>query len=155
MITIDYLKHQSDSIAELADIWHEVLGQIWIPEVPILRVKEKLQNHLNTEQLPLTLVANYENKPVGMCSLRVTDGIRPELTPWLGSLVVSPNYQNQGIAKQLIEKIKEKASELGFKTLYLFAFDPTIPEYYSRLGWCKIGMDEFKEHPVTVMEISL
>jgi N-acetylglutamate synthase-like GNAT family acetyltransferase len=155
MITIDYLKYQSDSIAELADIWHEVLGQIWIPDVPISRVKENLQNHLNTEQLPLTLVANHENKPVGMCSLRVTDGIRPELTPWLGSLVVSPNYQNQGIAKQLIEKIKEKARELGFKTLYLFAFDPTIPEYYIRLGWCKIDMDEFKGHPVTIMATSL
>lgn len=155
MITINYLKHQPDSIPELADIWHEVLGQIWVPDVPISRVKENLQNHLNTEQLPLTLVANYENQPVGMCSLRVNDGIRHELTPWLGSLVVSPKYQNQGIAKQLIEKIKEKARQLGFKTLYLFAFDPTIPEYYSRLGWCKIDMDEFKGHPVTVMGTSL
>lgn len=44
---------------------------------------------------------------------------------------------------------------LGFKNLYLFAFDPTIPEYYSRLGWRTIGMDEFKGHPVTVMGIML
>ncbi|HAT8893447.1 TPA: GNAT family N-acetyltransferase [Legionella pneumophila] len=155
MITIDYLKHHSDCIPELAKIWHEVLGQIWVPDVSISRVEENLRNHLNTEQLPLTLVALHEDKPVGMCSLRVNDGIRPELTPWLGSLVVSPTHQKQGIARQIINRTKQEAQILGFKNLYLFAFDPTIPEYYGLLGWCTIGMDEFKGHPVTVMEIML
>ncbi|MFO8671963.1 GNAT family N-acetyltransferase [Legionella pneumophila serogroup 1] len=155
MITIDYLKHHSDSIPELAKIWHKVLGQIWIPDVPITRVEENLHNHLNSEQLPLTFVAFHEDKAVGMCSLRANDGIRSELTPWLGSLVVSEAYQKQGIARMLIDKIKEKAQQMNFKMLYLFAFDPTIPEYYSRLGWNKIGMDECKGHPVTVMEIML
>jgi hypothetical protein len=37
----------------------------------------------------------------------------------------------------------------------LFAFDPAVPKYYERLGWKKIGMDEFKSHPVTVMELEL
>lgn len=155
MITISYLKHHSESISKLARIWHEELGQIWVPDVPIARVEENLQNHLNTEKLPLTFVALNENQPVGMCSLRITDGILPELTPWLGSLVVSKSHQKQGIARQLIDKTKVKAKELYFKKLYLFAFDLTIPEYYSRLGWSKIGMDEFKGHPVTVMEIML
>ncbi|HAT4486922.1 TPA: GNAT family N-acetyltransferase [Legionella pneumophila] len=155
MITIDYLKHHSHSIPELAKIWHEVLGKIWVPDVPISRVEENLSNHLNTEQLPLTFVAFHYGKPVGMCSLRANDGIRPELTPWLGSLVVSPIHQKQGIAKQLINRTKEEAQRLGFINLYLFAFDPSIPEYYSCLGWCTIGMDEFKGHPVTVMEIML
>lgn len=155
MRTIAYLKHHAECIPELAKIWHEELGQIWIPDVPISRVKDNLHDHLNTKQLPLTFVAFDEQKPVGMCSLRVNDGIRPELTPWLGSLVVSKAYQKQGIATQLISKTKEKAQTLGFKNLYLFALDPTIPEYYTRLGWRKIGMDKFKEHSVTVMEIIL
>lgn len=155
MLIIDYLKHHPGSILPLARIWHEVLGQIWVPDVPISRVEENLRNHLNTEQLPLTFVAFHENKPVGMCSLRVNDGIRPELTPWLGSLVVSADYQKQGIAQMLIDQTKQKAQQMGFKTIYLFAFDRTIPEYYTRLGWNKIGMDEFRSHPVTVMEIML
>lgn len=155
MVTIDYLKHHSDCIPELAKIWHEVLGKIWVPDVSISRVEENLRNHLNTEQLPFTFVAFNEDKLVGMCSLRANDGIRPELTPWLGSLVISPTHQKQGIARQLINRTKEEAQRLEFKNLYLFAFDPTIPEYYCRLGWCPIGMDEFKGHPVTVMEIML
>ena len=28
---------------------------------------------------------------VGMCSLSESSGIRPDLTPWLGSLVVHPS----------------------------------------------------------------
>jgi len=69
--------------------------------------------------------------------------------------VVDPKYQNQGIGRQLIEVVKDKAKQLDFQKLYLFALGPKIPDYYSRLGWVKIGMDEFKGHPVTVMEIDL
>lgn len=155
MVTIEYLKHHSNCIPELARIWHEGLGKVWVPDVPISRVEENLRNHLNTEQLPITFVAFDKHKPVGMCSLRTNDGICPERTPWLGSLVVSKEYQKQGIARQLIDKIKEKAQTMDFKNLYLFAFDPTIAEYYCRLGWHKMGMNTFKEHPVTVMEIIL
>ncbi len=90
-----------------------------------------------------------------MCSLRENDGIRPDLMPWLGSLVVDPNYQKQGIGKQLIDATKEKAKQLGFKQLFLFALDPLIPNYYQTLGWQTIGMDQFKGNPVTVMEIGL
>ena len=75
--------------------------------------------------------------------------------PWLASLVVDPKYQKQGIAKMLIDTTLQKTKNLGFQKLYLFAFDPTIPNYYSRLGWGKIGVDEFNSHPVTVMEINL
>ena len=74
MITIAYLKHHSDCIPDLAKIWYEVLGKIWVPDVPISRVEENLRNHLNIEQLPLTVVAFDEDKPVGMCSLRANDG---------------------------------------------------------------------------------
>jgi predicted N-acetyltransferase YhbS len=155
MITIDLLKNHQDSIRRLALIWHEVLGKIWVPDVPIERVIQKYDSHLNDTQLPITFVATDGEKPVGMCSLRENDGIRPDLTPWLGSLVVSPAYQKQGIAPLLIETTQKKAKDLGFKKIYLFAFDPTIPDYYSRLGWSVIGIDEFKGHTVTVMEFHL
>jgi N-acetylglutamate synthase-like GNAT family acetyltransferase len=55
----------------------------------------------------------------------------------------------------LVDATKQKAIELGFKKLYLFAFDPSIPAYYKKLGWHTISMDEFKKYPITVMEITL
>src|SRR3990167_3112641 len=99
---------------------------------------------------------NYlRNVPVGSCTLQLNEDVRPDLGPWLSDLVVDSKYQKQGIGKMLVDVAAEKAKELGLEKLYLFAFDPTIPEYYQRLGWNKIGMDEFKNHPVTVMEVGL
>lgn len=155
MIKIDLLKNHPHAIPALAHIWHEVLGKIWAPDVPVERLISRFAGRLNDKNLPIIFVALDGDVPVGMCSLRKNDGIRPDLRPWLGSLVVDPKYQKQGIGKMLVDAAVLKAQELGFEKLYLFAFDPTIPEYYERLGWKKIGMDEFKSHPVTVMEVEL
>lgn len=155
MITIDFLKNHAGCIPRLAEIWHEGLGKIWLPDVPVERVIQRFGDHLNKDKLPITWIALDTDKPVGMCSLRENDGIRPDIKPWLGSLVVDSKYRQQGIGKMLIDAVKNKAQELGFNKLYLFAFDPTIPEYYSGLGWSTIDMDDFKQHPVTVMELVL
>ena len=155
MIKIDLLKNYPQAILALAHIWHEVLGKIWMPDVPVEHVIARFADHLNDQYLPITFVALDGDIPVGMCSLRKNDGIHPDLTPWLGSLVIGPKYQKQGIGKMLIDVTLLKAKERGFEKLYLFAFDSTIPAYYERLGWKKIGMDEFKSHHVTVMEVEL
>ena len=92
MITIDLLKNHPKSIPKLAIIWHDVLGKTWVPDIPVSRVIERFNDHLNDKTLPLTFVAIENNMPVGMCSLRENDGIRPDLMPWLGSLVVDSAY---------------------------------------------------------------
>lgn len=154
MIKIDLLKNHPKAIPTLAHIWQEVLGKIWVPEIGSEEIESWYHEWLNHD-IPLAYVALYDEIPVGACSLQLNDGVRPDLAPWLGDLVVIPRYQKQGIGKMLADTTVKKAKELGFEKLYLFAFDPTIPEYYERLGWKKIGMDEFKSHPVTVMEIGL
>lgn len=155
MITIDLLKNHPQAIPALATIWYEVLGKVWVPDVSVEQVIERFKAQLNEAGLPITFVAFDGKKPVGMCSLRANDGIRPDLTPWLGSLVIDPQYQNLTIGKRLIDATKKQAHELGFEKLYLFAFDETIPDYYADLGWHKMGMDVFNKHPVTVMEYLL
>ena len=154
MIKIDLLKNHPNAIPALANIWHEVLGKIWMPEIGIEEIESLSYEELNSD-IPLTYIALNGEIPVGSCTLELNGGIRPDLSPWIGDLVVDPNYQKQGIGKMLLDVAVEKAKELGFEKLYLFAFDPTIPEYYQRVGWKKIGMDEFKSHPVTVMEVGL
>ncbi len=154
MITIDLLKNHQHTLPDLAQMWYDGLGRIWLPEIPLNQAVERFRDHANADAMPLTYVALHEGKAVGMCSLRENDGIRPDLTPWLGSLAVHEAYRGQGIARQLVEVIKQEAKKFGFNTLYLFAFDHTIPDYYQSLGWEIIGTDQFKEHPVTVMKIS-
>ena len=155
MIKIDLLKNHPNAIPALANIWHEVLGKIWLPDVTIERFITRLKESLNDQTLPMTFIALDGDLPVGMCSLGENDAIRPDLTPLLRSLVVEPKYQKQGIGRMLIDVAVKKAKELGFEKLYLFAFDPAIPEYYEDLGWKKISMDEISSHPVTIMEVEL
>ena len=155
MLEIALLKHHSDKIPVLAAMWYELLGRIWVPDVTIEQVEARFHEHLNDDTLPLTLVALANKKPVGMCSLRSTDGIRPDLTPWLGSLIVDKAAQGRGIAQLLVEAIKNKAETMGHDTLYLLTFDPTLPDYYCSLGWKHIGMDSLLSHDVTVMSIDL
>ena len=155
MPEIALLKHHPDKIPALAAMWYELLGRIWVPDVTIERVETRFHQHLNDDTLPLTLVALENNKPVGMCSLRSNDGIRPDLTPWLGSLIVDKPEQGRGIARLLIDATKDKAKTMGHETLYLLTFDPTLPDYYCSLGWKHIGMDSLLSHDVTVMKIDL
>lgn len=154
MIKIDLLKKHPNAIHTLANIWREVLGKIWMPEIGIEEIETLYYEELKKD-IPITHIALCDATPAGSCTLQLNDDVRPDLGPWISDLVVDLKYQKQGIGKMLVDATIEKAKELGFEKLYLFAFAPNIPEYYGRLGWKKIGMDEFKSHPVTVMEIDL
>lgn len=72
MIKIDLLKNHPSAIPTLAHIWYEVLGKIWVPDIPIERVIARFADHLKPSQdLPITFVALDGEIPVGMCSLHV------------------------------------------------------------------------------------
>ncbi len=142
-----------EHIPHLAQLWYDGISKHWVPGASVERNRNKLVDHLNTEQLPMAFVALHEEKPIGMVCLRKTDGIQPSLTPWLGSLVVDPNYRGRKIGEALIDVVKVKAKSFGHEKLYLLAFDPTISEWYGRLGWVVIGSDSLFENDVTIMSL--
>lgn len=154
MIKIDLLKNHPQAIPALAHIWHEVLGKTWMPEIGIEEIESLSYEELNHD-MPLTYIALHGEIPVGSCTLEFKTDVRQDLGPWIGDLVVDPKYQKRGIGKMLLEVTVKKAKELGFEKLYLFTFDPAILQYYQRLGWEIIGEDDFKSHPVTIMEVDL
>jgi N-acetylglutamate synthase-like GNAT family acetyltransferase len=78
---------------------------------------------------------------------------KPELTPWLASVFVAPEYRNQGIGSQLVKHVMQKAKQAGIKAIYLFTPDQTI--FYQKLGWEVISTEEYREHSVTVMRVRL
>ncbi len=145
------LRGHPEAIPILGDIWQEVLGKIWMPELGIEEIQSLYYEEPSCD-LPCTQMALCGETPVGSCTLQLNDGIRPDLEPWLANLVIAGPYQKQGIGKMLINATIKKAKQLHFKKLYLFTFDPNLIHYYEQLGWNKIGTDEFKSYPVTVME---
>ena len=154
-IEIKYLKDCQQHTSILAQLLYQEIGRHWVPAASVEKATDRLMSHLNADKLPIAITALHDDKPVGLACLRETDGIRPGVTPWLGSLVVNPEYRGAKIGESLIEAIKSQARLLGYETLYLFAFDPTIPSWYAKLGWQTIGYDEFLGHRVTVMSIGI
>jgi len=154
MIKIDLLKNHPHAIPRLSTIWHDVLGKIWMPEIELDEIESLYRDEINHD-MPLTYIALHDEIPVGSCTLELQGGIRPVLGPWIGDLVIDPHHQKRGIGKMLIDVAIQKAKDLNFEKLYLFTFDPKIVQYYEYLGWRKIGIDTFKSHPVSVMEIAV
>lgn len=153
--TIIPLKNEQEHIPALAELWYEEISRHWAPNSSIEKAKQKLMEHLNRDKMPMAFVALCDGQPVGMACLRETDGIRSGVTPWLGSLVVHPKYRGHKVGEALINTVIEEAKNLDHHTLYLLAFDPTIPIWYARLGWTHIGDDELFGHRVAVMSISI
>lgn len=154
-INIKLLTECQQHIPELASLWYEEISKHWVPDASIERARQNLFKHSNDDKMPMTFVALAAGKPIGMASLRENDGIQPDLVPWLGSLVVHTDYRKRGVGEMLIQAIKNQASAFGYDKIYLLAFDLTIPDWYAKLGWQKIGMDSLFNHRVTVMSSSI
>ncbi len=155
MIKIDLLKNNPHTIPALSNIWHEVLGKIWFPELKIQEIESLMYDELNHQDETTSFVALCDEIPIGFCTFKLKEEFWPDLGAWLADVVVAPEHQKQGIGKILVDVALLKAKELGFKKLYLFTFDPSLPNYYERLGWGKIGVDKFNSHLVTIMEMKL
>lgn len=125
-IDIAYLKDYPQYLSLIAEWIFNEWGH-YNPGASLDSAKSKLSEHLNKDNLPITFVALENNQPVGTCSLRINDGIRPDLTPWLGSLYVDPNFRNRGLGEKLIDTVIRKAGSMKYPKLYLLTFNTTLP----------------------------
>ncbi|OGT31001.1 MAG: hypothetical protein A3E87_06200 [Gammaproteobacteria bacterium RIFCSPHIGHO2_12_FULL_35_23] len=154
MLKIDILKNHPNTIPELAQLWYESLGKHWATEISLTEITHWYHEWLNND-IPLVYVVLDDNKVVGSCSLQLNDGIRTDLFPWLGDLVIVPKYQGQGFGKQLVNFVAAQAKHKNFEKLYLFVFEKKLIQYYSRLGWAVLTEDIYENKPITIMTINL
>lgn len=154
MVKIDLLRNYPTCIPVIANIWYELLGKIWMLEITLDEIEFLYYQELKND-IPITYIALYNNIPVGSCTFELDGGIRPDLQPWVGDLVVDKLYQGRGIGQELLNTVTKMAVELGFEKLYLFTFDTKTASYYERFAWSKIALDQFKSQPVIVMETIL
>ena len=154
MIKIEKLKNCPEAIANLATLWYENLGRKWTPDIKLKTIAGWYHEWLNDE-LPLAYVALEDDTPVASFSLQWEDGVRPDLKPWLGDLVVAKMHQDRGIGTQLIRFAIEKVKEMGFEQLYLFTFDEKLTTYYAKFGYCIFAHDHYENKPVIIMKLDL
>lgn len=155
MLKVDCLKNHPHFVSILARWAFDAWG-MYNPDATFETTQQKLTIHLNDHCLPLTLIAVRNNVPIGMVSLRVSDGcdhLGAGFTPWLGSLFVIEQERSKGIAALLIREILQKAKNLGFLQCYLLTFEKDLVKYYESLGWDYLQDDLYYFHPVTLMKI--
>ncbi len=93
--------------------------------------KERTQNK---NIIPLTWVGIINKKIIGMISLVKNDHEeRKDLSPWLASMFVHPDYRKKGYASILIQFLHKEAKKLGFTKLYLYT--PDAQELYLKNNW--------------------
>lgn len=119
MKTLNYeiklLTSCQEHILALAELWYQEISRHWAPNASIEKAQQKLVDHLNSDNMPMAYVAICNGETIGMACLRETDGIRPGIAPWLGSLVVNPRYRRHKIGEALINAVKKQANNTSHK----------------------------------------
>jgi GNAT superfamily N-acetyltransferase len=160
-IAIGYLAHCPELIDELARLSWEEWQDVYEQRKQTLEHSVKnYRERMNTDRLPLTLVA-VRARPavncrelVGMVSLKFHDmDTRPDLDPWLGGLLVLPEWRNRGVGTMLMHRATEEARRLNVPQLYLWTH--TAEGLYHKLGWQLVERTNYFGKEAVVMQIDL
>ena len=142
-----------EHVPVLADWFHAEWGHT-VSWGTVQGFRDKLLTHLGRGTLPLALVALDGGAPVGTASLRPAEmAARPELGPWLGGMYVRTDARGRGVGEALVRAAEQRAREMGFGEMYLFATDREA--WYRRLGWSVLGPAEHHGEQCVLMRTGL
>jgi len=154
-IAIDYLANCPELVDELARLSWEEWQEVYQQRKQTLEDTVKIyRSRMNTDRLPLTLVALQASQLVGMVSLKFHDmDTRPDLDPWLGGLLVLPEWRNRGMGTTLMRRATEEARRLNVSQLYLWTH--TAEGLYYKLGRQVVERTNYFGKKSVVMQIDL
>ncbi|TLF46007.1 GNAT family N-acetyltransferase [Halomonas urmiana] len=139
----------SPHLATLAGWAHDEWGHL-NPCRGLAAAVEAFRADCGPAGVPSVFVVLHEGRPVGMASLVVDDmSDRTELTPWLASVYVRPEWRGRGIASRLVRRVEEEAQAHGHRRFYLYT--PDQQALYRRLGWKDLEDRRYRGEAVTKM----
>ncbi len=99
---------------------------------------------------PCTFVAESEGSPIGTATLDTDDlPHRMDLSPWLASVLVAPEWRGRGVGGALVEHVARQARALGHPRIWLFT--PDAAAFYAARGWAPAGEERWRGQPVALM----
>jgi len=110
---------------------------------------EQLAKLIAQEAPEETFVLFDDDVPVGTASLVTNDlPSRPDLTPWLASVLVRPQFRGRGYSARLIEHVEgAAAASTAVLWLYTWSAEPV----YARLGWERVGLERDTDRNIEVV----
>ncbi len=147
------------NIAYLADHPHvaPVLAEWFYQEWAYLHpgrtqadVERAIAERANKDRIPLALVAFEGGELIGTVCLKVHEGDRQDLTPWLAGLYVAKPWRGRGIGAALVAAIEKTARDLGKDRLYLYT--PDAENFYARLEWQVRERTVYNGYPVVILQ---
>ncbi len=163
-IRIDYLADHSELLDELARLsWKEWQNIYQQREHTLEDCLKNYRERMNIDRLPLTFVAVRAGRAancgdatelLGMVSLKFHDmDTRPDLDPWLGGLLVLPEWRNRGLGTMLMHRATDEARRLNISRLYLWTH--SAERLYHKLGWQVVERSDYFGKKAVVMSIDL
>nr|WP_264185661.1 GNAT family N-acetyltransferase [Roseicella aerolata] len=99
---------------------------------------------------PISFVAEEAGRPLGTATLDTEDlAGRPDLAPWLASVLVAPAARRRGIGTRLVGHVEAVAAALGHRRLYLHTMDRSA--FYAARGWQALGTELWLGRPTVLM----
>jgi GNAT superfamily N-acetyltransferase len=86
------------------------------------------------DEYEVALVAVLSGRVVGTCLLVLAEfDALHDVSPWLASLYVLPEYRKRGVAQRLVAAIENHARSNGVTRLHLYT--GSAEEFYLKCGW--------------------
>lgn len=136
---------------ELSQTVADRIWRAWWQEngAPLSFIEELVAENLQSNGIPMTLVAHHDDAFMGTVSIIESDmEERPQYGPWIAALWVDKTHRMSGTGSALLEAAMKTAFGLGKDPLYLCA-TPENSAFYEKRGWMTIetgvgGLNIFK-----------
>jgi N-acetylglutamate synthase-like GNAT family acetyltransferase len=152
-IAIDYLANHPQWLPILAEWTYSEWGKFDSNNSLQATIK-RYEDRLNKDHIPLMLVAYSDSHPVGCVSLKETGmTIRPDYTPWLGSMYVNPKERRKGIGSQLMQRAIAESKKLLVPTLYLWT--ALAEGFYLKYGFNTIESTRYLDQDTKIMALHI
>jgi N-acetylglutamate synthase-like GNAT family acetyltransferase len=152
MVETINLKDEPEHLATLAR-WHHHEWSFLNPGETLKDRMLRMQPYLNTDFIPSTFIAK-DKSLLGSAAIVMNDmDTRPQLTPWLASVFVTPENRRHGIGSKLVSHVMTQARHQGIDTLYLFT--PDKQNFYAKLGWTIKSIEQYQGYEVSIMQTRL
>ncbi|MBF0680963.1 MAG: GNAT family N-acetyltransferase [Devosia sp.] len=123
---------RGDTVTPLVDLLEAVWPEWYNPRGASARAD--LAERMAREHMPLGIVAFVDGALAGTCALAAkSGGLVTERGPWLGGLVVAPEFRGQGVGAALLARTLVEARRLGHERVY--ALTATAQALFVREGW--------------------